>query len=41
MVYHYTYETIELGSVTFVEEDGALLAIPPIALIKGFAKKQP
>ncbi len=27
MVYHYTYETIELGSVTFVEEDGALLAI--------------
>ena len=27
MVYHYTYETTELGSVTFVEEDGALLAI--------------
>ena len=27
MVYHYTYETTELGSVTFVEKDGALLAI--------------
>lgn len=27
MVYHYTYKTVELGSVTFVEEDGALLAI--------------
>jgi methylated-DNA-[protein]-cysteine S-methyltransferase len=26
MIYHYTYDT-ELGSVTFVEEDGALLAI--------------
>ena len=26
MLYHYTYKT-ELGSVTFVEEDGALLAI--------------
>ena len=26
MIYHYTYKT-ELGSVTFVEEDGALLAI--------------
>ena len=26
MIFHYTYETV-LGSVTFVEEDGALLAI--------------
>ena len=26
MIYHYTYKT-ELGSVTFAEEDGALLAI--------------
>ena len=26
MIYHYTYDT-ELGSVTFVEEDGALLVI--------------
>ena len=26
MIYHYTYDT-ELGSVTFAEEDGALLAI--------------
>ena len=27
MICHYTYETAELGSVTFVEKDGALLAI--------------
>lgn len=26
MIFHYTYETV-LGSVTFIEEDGALLAI--------------
>ena len=26
MIYHYTYDT-ELGSITFMEEDGALLAI--------------
>ena len=41
MVYHYTYETIELGSVTFVEEDGALLAITTHRTYEGIKQETP
>ena len=34
MIYHYTYNT-ELGSVTFAEEDGALLAISTHRSVEG------
>ena len=34
MIFHYTYETV-LGSVTFVEEDGALLTISMQPFEKG------
>ena len=34
MIFHYTYDTM-LGSVTFVEEDGALLAISTSRLYEG------
>ena len=39
MVYHYTYETTELGSVTFVEEDGALLAISTHCSYQGMCQE--
>ncbi len=35
MICHYTYETAELGSVTFVEKDGALLAISTHSSLEG------
>ena len=41
MVYHYTYETIELGSVSFVEEDGALLAISTHRTYEGIKQETP
>ena len=41
MVYHYTYETIELGSVIFVEEDGALLAITTHRTYEGIKQETP
>lgn len=34
MIYHYTYDT-ELGSVTFAEEDGALLVISTHRSVEG------
>ena len=38
MIYHYTYDT-ELGSVTFVEEDGALLAISTRSSNEGICRE--
>lgn len=40
MKYHYTYETV-LGSVTYVEEDGALLAIYTDRSFDGIKQKTP
>lgn len=40
MVYQFTYETI-LGSVTFVEEDGALLAITTHRPYEGICQETP
>ena len=40
MVYQFTYETI-LGSVTFVEEDGALLAITTHRSYEGICQETP
>ena len=40
MVYHYTYET-KLGSVTIVEEDGALLAITTHRTYEGIKQETP
>ena len=41
MICHYTYETAELGSVTFVEEDGALLAISTHRTFEGIEQETP
>lgn len=38
MIYRYSYET-ELGSVTFVEEDGALLAISTHRVYEGVSQE--
>ena len=38
MIFHYTYETV-LGSVTFVEEDGALLAISTHRTFEGICQE--
>ena len=38
MIFHYTYDTM-LGSVTFVEEDGALLAISTSRLYEGICQE--
>ena len=38
MIFHYTYDTM-LGSVTFVEEDGALLAISTSCLYEGICQE--
>ena len=38
MIYHYTYDT-ELGSVTFAEEDGALLVISTHRSVEGVCKE--
>ena len=40
MVYHYTYSTV-LGDVTFVEEDGALLAISMKSFQEGVEQETP
>ena len=40
MTYRYSYETV-LGSVTFVEEDGALLAISTHRTFKGIEQETP
>lgn len=40
MKYHYTYETV-LGSVTYVEEDGALLAIYTDRSFDGIKQETP
>jgi methylated-DNA-[protein]-cysteine S-methyltransferase len=40
MIFHYTYETV-LGSVTFVEEDGALLAISTHRTFEGIEQETP
>ena len=40
MIYRYSYETV-LGSVTFVEEDGALLAISCSPIFEGMEKETP
>ena len=40
MVYQFTYETI-LGSVTFVEEDGALLAVTTHRSYEGICQETP
>ena len=40
MIYRYSYETV-LGSVTFVEEDGALLAISCTPIFEGMEKETP
>ena len=40
MIYRYSYETV-LGSVTFVEEDGALLAISCSPISEGMEKETP
>ena len=40
MTYRYSYETT-LGSVTFVEKDGALLAISCAPISKGIVKETP
>ena len=40
MTYRYSYETT-LGSVTFVEKDGALLAISCTPISKGIVKETP
>ena len=40
MIYHYTYDT-ELGSVTFAEEDGALLAISTHRTFEGIEQETP
>ena len=40
MIFHYTYETV-LGSVTFVEEDGALLAISTHCSYEGICQETP
>ena len=40
MVYHFTYETV-LGDVTFVEEDGALLAISMQSYQDGIKQETP
>lgn len=40
MVYYYTYETV-LGDVTFVEEDGALLAISMKCSEEGIEQETP
>lgn len=40
MKYHYTYETV-LGSVTYVEEDGALLAIYTDRFFDGIKQETP
>ena len=40
MIYRYSYETV-LGSVTFVEEDGALLAISCNPISEGMEKETP
>lgn len=40
MVYYYTYETV-LGDVTFVEEDGALLAISMKCCEEGIEQETP
>ena len=38
MIYHYTYDT-ELGSVTFAEEDGALLVISTHRSVEGICQE--
>lgn len=38
MIYHYTYDT-ELGSITFMEEDGALLAISTHRSVEGICQE--
>ena len=38
MIYHYTYDTA-LGSVTFAEEDGALLAISTHRSVEGLCQE--
>ena len=40
MIYRYSYETV-LGSVTFVEEDGALLTISCSPIFEGMEKETP
>ena len=40
MIFHYTYETV-LGSVTFVEEDGTLLAISTHRTFEGMEQETP
>ena len=40
MTFHYTYETV-LGSVTFIEEDGALLSISMQATDRGNEQETP
>lgn len=40
MTFHYTYETV-LGSVTFIEEDGALLSISMQATDRGIEQETP
>ena len=40
MTFHYTYETV-LGSVTFIEEDGALLSISMQATGRGIEQETP
>ena len=40
MTYRYSYETV-LGSVTFVEEDGALLAISTHSTFEGIEQETP
>ena len=40
MIFHYTYDTV-LGSVTFVEEDGALLAISTHGTFEGIEQETP
>ena len=40
MIFHYTYDTV-LGSVTFVEEDGALLAISTHRTFEGIEQETP
>ena len=41
MICHYTYDTAELGSVTFVEKDGALLAITTHRTYEGIKQETP